>query len=275
MGTSSAPRRRACSRARRFVEFVAQQPAALKGALAESKRVLMRSRLGRWFGERNCTRFCDVRVAERDGEVTFLVIHGRGPRNTSIIENDTARSRLSFIPDKQDTIVYDVETGRLAVNARWPVEHDTYRRLVGEVFFKDADHFLAHEVYTGDPLVEDGAAALSVAGIPGLVGAALKKFEVHDTSEPAERLLWRGPDLGRKLGSEEARVYFDGRVVSYLRLALALRGRKRLLSVEITPPNKVTYDRRVGDAVVREFLLARRFMRLPDAEALPRAAGAR
>ncbi|MFH0903369.1 MAG: hypothetical protein V2A73_22300 [Pseudomonadota bacterium] len=250
--------------ARRFVEFLAPRPGCLKGAISEGKRAILCSRLGRWFAERNCTSFCDVRIDERCGEVTFLVIHGRAPRSTSIIQNESERSRLSFVPDGQDTVIFDTATGRLSVEARWPVEQDVYRRLVGEVFFDDGTHFATHELYSGEPLVEDGREALSVSGIPGLVGVTLKKVEVHPPLDQSERFVWSGVDLGSKLGTEEARFVLAGRVVSYLKLSLALRGHPRQIPVEIRPPNKVTYDRRVGEVVVREFLLARRFMRLPD-----------
>jgi len=49
---------------------------------------------------------------------------------------------------------------------------------------------------------------------------------------------------------------------------MKLRGRPRLLPVEISPPNKLTYDRRYGGGVVREFLLMRGFLRLPARDEL-------
>ena len=258
--------------ARRFVEFFACDDAPLDEALSEAKRVLLTDQLGRWFGTRNCTDYSEVRVSEQDGEVTFLVIHGRTPRSCSVITADGARGRTSFVPDSQDTLVYDKGTCRLSVNARWPAEQDFYRQAVGHVFFGDSDHFAAHEIYTGAPIAEEGAQSLSPAGIHRLDEVVLQRIEVRDGSTPPQVLLWRGADLGAELGSETARAFLDGREITYLKLGMRLRGRRRRVPVEITPPNKLTYDRRIGDGVVREFLLVRGFMKLPARDELPAAA---
>jgi hypothetical protein len=55
------------------------------------------------------------------------------------------------------------------------------------------------------------------------------------------------------------------RIIRKARLALSFVNEPRVKVVEIAPPNKLTYDRRTFDAVVREFLLARGFLRLPNA----------
>ena len=59
------------------------------------------------------------------------------------------------------------------------------------------------------------------------------------------------------------------RVVRRAKLALYPAGSSKAKVVEIAPPNKLTYDRRTYDAVVREFLFARGFLRHPRAHAAP------
>lgn len=227
--------------ARRFVEFFACDEAPLDEPLSEAKRVLLTDQISRWFGTRNCTDYSEVRVAEQDGEVTFLVIHGRTPRSCSVITPDGARGRTSFIPDSQDTLVFDKGTCRLPVNARWPAEQDFYRQAVGHVFYGDSDHFIAHEIYTGAPIVEEGSRALSAAGIHQLDEVVLQRIEVRDGATPPQVLTWRAADLGAELGGETARAFLDGRDITYLKLGMKLSGRRRRVPVEIAPPNKLTY----------------------------------
>ena len=258
--------------ARRFVEFFACDDTPIDGHASEAKRVMLKDQLGRWFGTRNCTDYSEVRVSEQPGEVTFLVIHGRTPRSCGVITSDGTCGRTSFIPDSQDTLVFDKRTRRLSVNARWPAEQDFYRQAVGHVFFGDADHFLAHEVYTGAPIIEEGARALSPVGIHRLDEVVLQRLEVRDSGTPPEVLTWRNADIGAELGGETARALLDGREITHLKMAMKIADRPRRVPVEITPPNKLTYDRRVGDGVVREFLLVRGFLRLPTRDEMPRAA---
>lgn len=254
--------------AQRFVEFFASYNAPLEGASDADRIAQLEHRVGSWFANRNCTGFCEVRVLERANEVTLLVIHGRTPRSVGVITEAWARGRTSFVPDSIDTVVFDRSTCRLSVNARWPAEQDHYREVMGSVFFGDGGHFLAHEVYTGEPLVEDGARALSPVGIQGLDEVVLQRVEVQDTGVAAHHLSWRGRDLGHIVGTSAWRAFLDARSVTHIKLALKLRGRRRRVPVEIAPPNRLTYDRRLGDAVVREFLLVRGFMRLPARDEL-------
>jgi len=52
--------------------------------------------------------------------------------------------------------------------------------------------------------------------------------------------------------------------VRKVKLAIFPVHEQRPKLVEIAPPNKLTYDRRTYDAVVREFLFARGFLRHPQ-----------
>jgi hypothetical protein len=46
------------------------------------------------------------------------------PRTHGVIEDDESRSRVSYVADKQDLIIFTKSTGRLAVNAQFQIEHD-------------------------------------------------------------------------------------------------------------------------------------------------------
>ena len=140
--------------ARRFVEFFPKAHRPLEQHGSEARRVLVVSQLRRWFARRNRSEYVDLRVTETDAEVTFLIIHGRTPRNLSVITSAFSRDRVSLVPDKQDTVVFDKATGRLSVNAQYPAEHDFYRQVLGRVFFDRDDHFEPRAVLSCDVLLD-------------------------------------------------------------------------------------------------------------------------
>ena len=250
--------------ARRFVDFFPARHQPLEGAHAESKRVLLVNQLRRWFAGRNRSEFADVRVSETDDEIGFIVIHGRPPRNLSVITSPFSRDRVSIVPDKQDTVVFEKATGRLSINAQFPAEHDFYRLAVGKVFFGRDDHFEPHEVLDCSPLVDDLQAALSTEGLPALREVALREITLEATDAPRDTLVWRANDLRDVLLAELPDLLRRDRKVRKAKLALFPAGERRAKLVEIVPPNKLTYDRRTHEAAVREFLFARGFLRHPN-----------
>jgi hypothetical protein len=260
----SAHARTQSSEVRRFVEFFAKDATPLVGHDSGAKRALLARAIGTWFRDRNRTAFCDVRVNESRDEVSFVVIHGRPPRNHGAIESDDRRTRVTYVPDKHDVLVFDRRTGRLAVNAQFSGEQDFYRRALGRVFWADEDHFVAQPVYTGEPLVEEGVAALQPLGVPGLAGVVLREMKIVAPADPnAGVLSWKAHDLGPLLASPLGRLVLQYGDVVQFQLALILAGRPRPVRVDVQVPNHLSFDRRLGGDVVREYLLESGFMRIP------------
>jgi hypothetical protein len=247
---------------RRFVDFRGGG-ARLDLQLAMARRGQLADELGAWFAARNRTSFCDVRVCDGADEISLLVIHGRPPRAQGVIDGSGAgRELLAYVPDKQDLIIFRKVTGVLSVNAQFPAEQDYYRRAFGRVFFGDEGRFAATEVYTGAPVVECGALALSAQGIPRLSRVRLREARI-EMAGPDGLFFVVGTknDLGPRVDAPYFRCYLENGRVSYLKLAFDIAGRRRPLMVTIAPPNRLVFDRRVAaDAdVVHEFLLTRGF----------------
>jgi hypothetical protein len=261
---------------RRFVEFVASDATPLLDASTTAKRLQLAALASAYFAARNRTGYCEVRVHETASEITFVVIHGRPPRNHGAIESEDSRTRVAYVPDKEDTLVFDRRSGRLAINAQYTREQDFYRSAVGRVFWGDDDHFVSEPVYTGEPLVLEGPAALGTHGVPGLREVALRELKLKVKLPGATRareVTIRGDDLARDLRSEWVRSAMGAGAVVAFKLALSLTGRSRPVVVEVLVPNDVSFDRRVGAEVVREYLLESGFMRVA-ATCEPQQAGA-
>ena len=250
--------------ARRFVDFHPDAHRPIEGAETQAKRVLLMEQLRRWFASRNRSDYVDVRVSESSDEVSFVIIHGQPPRNLSVITSASSRDRLSLVPDKQDTVVFDKATGRLSINAQYAAEHDFYRAAIGKVFFGRDDHFEPHAVLDCGVLLDDPRAALSVEGLPALRAVALREVVLEAIDSPRDRLTWSANDLGDVYLEDVPDLLKRDRTVRKAKLALFPIHEGRPKVVEIAPPNKLTYDRRTYDAVVREFLFARGFLRHPQ-----------
>jgi hypothetical protein len=260
----SAHARTQSTEARRFVEFFAKDASPLVGHNSGAKRALLARAIGAWFRERNRTAFCDVRVSEVGDEVSFVIIHGRPPRNHGAIESDDRRTRVTYVPDKHDILVFDRRTGRLAVNAQFFGEQDFYRRVLGRVFWGDEDHLVAQPVFTGEPLVEEGGAALQPHGVPGLAGVVLREMKIGSSDLAGSGVItWKANDLGPLLATPLGRLVLLYGDVLQFQLALVLHGRPRAVRVDVQVPNHLSFDRRFGGDIVREYLLESGFMRMP------------
>lgn len=251
------------SEARRFVEFSACSSAPLEGHERSGKHAVLARLVGDWFRGRNRTGYCDVQVTEVADTVTFLIVHGRPPRNHGAIESDDRRTRVTYVPDKHDLVVFNRKTRRLGVNAQFSSEQDFYRRVIGRVFWGSDDHFVAQPIYTGDPLVELGASALSPHGVPGLQGVVLRALTVASPDPALGVIAWKGHDLGGALASPLGRLVLRHGEIRQFQLALVLSGRPRAVRVDVAVPNHLAFDRRSGGDIVHEYLLESRFMRLP------------
>jgi hypothetical protein len=250
---------------RRFVDFHPTAHRPLAAADSEPKRLLLVNQLSRWFASRNRSEYVDVRVSESSDEVSFLIIHGQPPRSVSVITSPSSRDRMSLVPDKQDTVVFDKASGRLSINAQYAAEHDFYRSAIGKVFFGNDSHFTPHEVLDCSVLLDDPVAALSVEGLPALDAVVLREVVLEAIDSPRDKLSWSASDLREVFLNEVVQLMTRDRVVRRVKLALYPAGSSKAKLVELAPPNKLTYDRRTHDAVVREFLFARGFLRHPQA----------
>ena len=258
----SAHARTQSTEVRRFIEFVARDVMRLEGATLTARRVQLGGLIGAYFRERNRTGYCDLRVSETDVETTFVVIHGRPPRNHGAIENDDRRTRVAYVPDKHDTLVVDHRTGRLAVNAQYEPEQEFYRAAMGRVFWGDDEHFISKPVFTGEPLRLEWHAALGTHGVPGVREVVLREVKLDAPDVNGLYLTLKANDLRTLLASDTGRGMLKlGQVVGFT-LALVLAGRPRPLQVEVRVPRHLSFDRRVGGDVVREYLLAAGFMRI-------------
>ena len=87
---------------------------------------------------------------------------------------------------------------------------------------------------------------------------------------PYETIHLKAPDLTAMLETDLPLLVRRARQVKYLKLALSLTGVRRPKLVELVPPNKLTFDRRSHEGVVRSFLTGNGFLTTGEVDAAQR-----
>lgn len=251
--------------AQRLVEFTAHRDLPLEAHRDAASMRRFESELGRWFEARGRTSFCKVDVDESSNEVQFRIVRGMIPRFQETIVDGRKLDRIEFVPARPDLLVFDKRTSILAVNAQLATEHDCYRRVFGRVCFDDEDHFRVQEIYSGEPLFRDLEQALSPDGFPAIAGVVLREVRIASKRGRVRGSLC-GDDIGDHLAAFLSGELFSAADIRFVKLAIYLRARTRPTLVELTPPNRCKLDRRIGEDLVRDYLLARGFLRLPILE---------
>lgn len=203
--------------------------------------------------------YCQLDVEDDERELRFMFSRGNAHRSHGIINREEEREQSDYTPEACDLAVLDRVTGRLSLSIGKLPHVEFTRRLFGRVLYGDESYFSVSAIYTGAPLVERGAAALSPRGIPGLREVILRK------------LTLRHEDGGHcMLGHDESSVFpcyqrafemltQEGHVVTHMKFDLRYADSSRFRPLEIHTPNHIIFDRHNADAIVREYLVARGF----------------
>ena len=247
-----------CAGVTRYAEY---EPRAVARFIAyrDAARVESAKRaLGAWFETRNRTAYCDVFVVESADEVMFEVTHGEPPRAHGLLDDKLARRVERLVVTRRDHLIVRRKTGRLQVHARYGNEKETYRRVVGEAFHNDANHYSPAAHLNLAALATHPARALSPEGVPGLEAVHLRALELALLG--GGRIEVKHPECALPLlAKEEARSLFRGADVRRATLSLVLRGRSSPVRVELTSSGGVHFNRSdpAIEALAREFLTRR------------------
>lgn len=255
-----------------FVVYCARDTSPLVG-LDGSRMMRFKSHLSGYFARRNRTGYCDVHVSESDEEISLVIVHGRPPRTFGVIRDSTTRSRDSHVQEKHDVLLFHRETCRLSIHATFAHEQDHYRRLFGKIFFGAYEHFSARTILSAEPLLALGVKALSTAGLPGIRRVKLRQIQVNEDGGEGARWTIEGPDLASRLENEDVMDTLQKGDIRLVRLDVMLSNQRKAVRVQLTPPNRLVHDRRVGPDQVRAFLIERGFMVLTPLVGVTRPTG--
>lgn len=186
----------------------------------------------------------EVEVDDVGEEVELRVIHERHADSAG--RHDVLR----FHPTLRRLSVYGVR--------HWDAEN--YRAFLGSTFFGGRDFFHLGPAYTGRPLREDGPAALSTAGLPGLRRVVLREVVVEDPTPPHLAFLFTDRDLSSNLWTGSKRQILTAGVIGKFAFDFELLSSAQPLRVVVTLPNRIEFDAKLPPARVDAFLQLRGFL---------------
>lgn len=207
---------------------------------------MLATRIADRYSSRGQADFGEIGIEPTKKTTRLLLMHGRA-------------SRALLTPERCDVALIDHRSGRLGLHVEDPYSADFFRRLLGEALYDNADHFNRCDIYSGRPLLEQGTASLSVAGIPVLQRVDLRGLRIE---------FARGG--GRTFDSESCVFDHDadairdaarepGAHVTEMKFAVVQAKDQRERILEIAGTNWIRMTKTIADTAVREFLVLRGF----------------
>jgi hypothetical protein len=249
---------------KRFLEFFDLERTPLHQHVTPERIDAFRKEVSRWWKERRRHPYTEVHTLDSDEEFSFFIVHGDLRKSQAVVEEKTERAdSIRFVPTRHDVLHFHKATGRLAVNTQYRQDIDAYRELVGRMFLGDSERYRECTLYTGAPLLREGAKALSTEGVPKLKSVTLRELSM--SSKQSERkdlkVTLKDSDLAPVL-EKAIRQAEDLELdrVDQLKLSMRFEGARADLSVVLEPPNKLTFDRRARVKEVLAWLKSRGFM---------------
>jgi hypothetical protein len=253
----------------RFLEFISPKPAPFD-AETPNRVLALQQALAEWFERKRCTRFCEVHVLQTQDEVRWGIIHGRKPRRYAFIqsqEESVERKLSTRYPDQHDLAVLCLKTGRLLIHARGADEIEQYRRLLGDVYWGDTEHFVVSNIYSLAPFQLRGDQLLSCVGVEGLRKVELRQLDLKKPQSRSVLFSLRGQDLVGDTPDGTIHRFLRDYDVHCVKLACFVDGHEEPRVVTIRPPNRVALDLRLDNGPVIRFLVSKGLMTLDPRQA--------
>lgn len=241
-----------------YTEYQSKSDRRLAFTSVKKNKAVLEGGLAEWFGKQDRGKVCEIFPYEEGPEIRLIVTHGLPYCSKGTIDKRLKRSRTTYRPQKHDSLIYDTRTGILKVNAQTLPEREEYRKQFGQVFFNDAEHFPAGDIYTLAPIK---AADFRLRVPNGIIWANVCEVWIEIQDEQNIVQITRGFDL---LGSATGRTRLNLEEGEIKRVAFKVKyesgGKPRKL--EIRPSNLAIYDRDRDGAAAESFLSLNRFLKI-------------
>jgi len=247
---------------KQYDEYQSRSNRKLTLALARRKAAELERALSKWFMGRGRGGLCEIYVYAEEAEIVFVITHGRNYRSVGAVEKDRRRSRLTFRPQKHDSIMFNTQTRILKLYAQFANEKDAYRRCFGEVLFGDPANFPDSDIYSLRPIQKRN---FKLKITPGIESARMSEVwtVVHDEQHLLDRcsgydVLASAQKRGRP-NLQEGDVVRGAFLIKY-----SSGGRERKL--ELRPPNVAIYDRDRDTTATERFIEENGFLKAKRAD---------
>lgn len=220
---------------------------------SSDKLALIAVRLDEWFMMRRRGGQCRVFAFPRESKTWFLIRHGEPIRREGRHQDDGSPGIAVYRPQKHDVLIFDADTGELAVNAGTKGEVKLYLSSVGAILFDDEAHFVPASRFTLAPLLENGPAALENDTVPEIIRVRLIEIERFWGGKAKEKEVRKATDLFLAWGEDWKSRLVRGSIDRVM-LKIKFDGDGKERTVALLPPGLARYDRDADSDLIDRWL---------------------
>jgi hypothetical protein len=229
------------------------------------QQVLIQSRLDEWLKGKRRGKGSRIFTFPRGSKTWFLVRHGDPVRREGRHNDDGSAGAACYRPQKHDVLIYDGETGEMAVNAGTKGERELYLQTFGAVLFGREDYFDTSERFTLGPLLARGREALAHETTPEIKSIRLIEIERYWGGPAKQKEVRKATDLFLAWGDDWAKR-LSGGTLDRAVFKVTFEGDKKERTVAILPKSLARYDRDADSDLIDRWLKIQGFCRPPSDE---------
>jgi hypothetical protein len=231
-----------------------------------------------WLVRQGRSRHCDHHLVTKANELHLEIDHGRLPATDDVVGESLELTQMTLVRTERAHVIVDLARGRASIHGAHAAIKDLLRRLVGEHWYGNPDHFRRGGIYTLDPLARNLDDALSFADVPRIKEITLLGLQVATPYARDRRDSLEGEDVRTLRDSDRfLKLLADGAVPEWFKLRMKIEGYTRPFVVELAAARKKAPSKLPDEIekIVDEWLIARGFiviaehLRAADAESTP------
>ena len=201
-----------------------------------------------------------ITVLEEDDEYQFMIRKGEPLARDSSIKPDGETEQVFYRPERFDLVVLrpEIDEIRLAIyrKTNWIV--DAYRTMFGYVFYGEREYFSGENIFTLQPLITDGAGALTCLDIPGLDEVFLMQCQFKTGDE--KFYTFQGKMALDMIGDLRPEVVKGGIMIS-AKFKVKISGAATARMVTINKGNYAEFKYDDDGVIIEKWLIKRGFKR--------------
>jgi hypothetical protein len=218
-----------------------------------------------WLGAHGRSLLVRIHPTERGSETHLEIEHGRLPATDDIVGESLELTQMTLVRAERAHVILDHALGTVSIHAVHAAIKELLRRLVGEHFYGNPDHFRRGGTYTLAPLTRDLAgaaapdAALGVTSVT-LLGITVESPKMCTTREARTADDVRSPPYLQQLQDE---LSAEG-VVTWAKFRLVVAGSKRPVVLKLSATTKSLTATPEVEAIVDAWLVGAGFNVVPE-----------
>lgn len=210
-----------------------------------------------WFESKQRGKGTRVFAFPRGDKIWLMIRHGMPMIREGKHEDDGSSGVALYRPQKHDVLIYDAAQDVLAVNAESKGARTLYRETIGLVLFGDKEYFGEGELFTLEPIRDDGEACLVSADIDGIDRVRLREVVRVVPGRIPIIEITRASDLFAALGDQADARFKYGTIVS-AKFGMRFRWARQERVVSVSK-GSARYHRETDAPAVEAWLNARGF----------------